>query len=456
MATHSIETNTLHALEDFRDAYDDEKAIVVTEAISNALDARATEVDITLRNQHVSFHDNGSGMNRKQFESYHNLAHSAKRKGSGIGFAGVGAKLYLAIWKNTTIHTETHGSDGPLASDMHVIHGQPKWSECSTDTSVGSGTLYRVRLRERDYSALDKGMRDMVLDAFNPALLDGLEVRINGSRLDPWTPRHEFQSSDTVRSKGLNFPVTLTITKDEDVPKKYRYIQYHVWGKTVNTKGVDWADDILEPYRNRVHVLVDAGECSKHLNLNKSSFKQGRGPASGMYRSVEAWVFKTLKENKYVSAPEGRVSQDTKMSRFFRDLFKNPKYAWLNPNSVRGMGPKNGGGGTGGGGTGGGGTGGGGTGGGSRGGGLRITLADRDGDPRDGWLDPETREFVCNTRHPLYLKHEKNAEARNLCVKSVLFTVLIKNGSKGRTMDVDDAFNTLRDVMAEAKDLKVV
>ena len=32
-------------------------------------------------------------------------------------------------------------------------------------------------------------------------------------------------------------------------------MQYHVWGKTVTIKKLEWAADIAEPYGNRVHVL---------------------------------------------------------------------------------------------------------------------------------------------------------------------------------------------------------
>ena len=98
---HDIEINVMHTLENFRDAYDDEASVVVLEAMANALDAKADRVDIALKNQSATFRDNGPGMTQKQFRSYHKISGSTKTKGRGIGFAGVGAKVYLAIWKNT-------------------------------------------------------------------------------------------------------------------------------------------------------------------------------------------------------------------------------------------------------------------------------------------------------------------------------------------------------------------
>ena len=135
---HDIEINVMHTLENFRDAYDNESSVVVLEAMANALDAKADRVDIVLKDCSIMFRDNGPGMNRKQFKEYHKISGANKIKGRGIGFAGVGAKIYLAIWKNTVIHTETFGNEGAFASDMRVRHGKPKWDECDTNTVMHS------------------------------------------------------------------------------------------------------------------------------------------------------------------------------------------------------------------------------------------------------------------------------------------------------------------------------
>ena len=103
---NSVNFDVLHALENFLAAYDDETSVVVLEAIANALDANATRVDVKMANQHISFRDNGPGMNKKQFNAYHDISASDKQKGKGIGFAGVGAKVYIGVWNNTVIHTE--------------------------------------------------------------------------------------------------------------------------------------------------------------------------------------------------------------------------------------------------------------------------------------------------------------------------------------------------------------
>ena len=326
-----VKINVFHTLENFLDAYNDKWSMVVLEAMANALDAKATRVDIVLANRHISFRDNGPGMDRKQFKKYHDISASAKRKGVGIGFAGVGAKIYLAVWKQTVIHTETYGPDGPLASDLRVTHGKVRWEECPTDASIRTrGTLYRVRLRESDYKNLDGGIRDLLLAQFNTAMLDGLTVTVNGDTLKPWDPSHERRMEGTVKVKRSEFSVTLTVCRG-DVPAKYRHVQYQVWGKTINTRKLDWAADIVEPYRDRIHCMVGAEACSKYLKLDKGSFKSGPGAVADMYKAVDKWMHKTLRDAKYVDARGGDTQRSAKISKFFKKLFKDPKYKWLNP-----------------------------------------------------------------------------------------------------------------------------
>ena len=335
---HNIEIDVLHTLENFKDAYDDESSVVVLEAMANALDAKADRVDITIMDRHITFRDNGPGMNKKQFKAYHKISGSNKIKGHGIGFAGVGAKVYLAIWKNTVIHTETFGDEGAFASDMRVRYGKPKWDECDSNTVKHiCGTSYGVKLREKDYNVLEAKIHGMIRDQFNPAMLNGLTVVINSAKLEPWNPRSNFQTRSVVKAKHLEFPIMLSVM-NEDVPSKYRHVQYQVWGKTVTTKKLEWAADIAEPYGNRVHVLVNAEKCSKHLKLSKNSFKSGPGPVADMYKAVERWVHEMLRKNGYVERQAGEIQRNAKLAKFFQRLFKKPEYEWLNPNVTSGAG----------------------------------------------------------------------------------------------------------------------
>ena len=455
---HDIEINTLHTLENFRDVYDDEHSVVVLEAMANAIDAKADLVDITLKNNSITFRDNGPGMTRKQFFMYHKISGSDKTKGRGIGFAGVGAKIYLAIWKNTTIHTETYGDDGALESKMFVRHGKLKWDECNAATvSRVRGTSYGVTLRENDYNKLQVKLKDIIMDHFNFAMLNGLTIRVNNEKLEPWNPPYVFKIDGIIKVKSTIFPVTLKVMK-EDISYKYRYVQYQVWGKTIITKKLDWAQDIKEEYRNRIHVTVNAEKHSKYLKLNKNSFKSGQTSISDMYANIGKWMYYTLKKNKYIEKQVGEVHENSKTSKFFQELFKNEEFSWLNPHATGGMG--------------------------SSGGknaprkqvekspaipktnnksdhkrsrsGIKIAFTLKPGDSRDGWMDVESDAFIYNTGHPLYRVYDQNEQARNQRAKSVIFSSLIKHANSKKPIPLEKAFNLHTKLMTYAKNLKVV
>src|SRR3989442_14914387 len=89
-----------HFLDDIRDMYpfSIEEAVLV-ELIANSLDAKTSLIDIRTDPERnlLEVSDTGVGMDKRGFEMYHNFSSSFKRKGHGIGFAGLGGKLALKI-----------------------------------------------------------------------------------------------------------------------------------------------------------------------------------------------------------------------------------------------------------------------------------------------------------------------------------------------------------------------
>lgn len=163
------------------------------------------------------------------------------------------------------------------------------------------------------------------------------------------------------------------------------------------------------------------------------------------------------------------------MTKFFQNLFKKPEYKWLNPNATNGVGSGKG------------------SGSGKNGdsgkkirsedeksnsnnvneksdeknteeskkkkhggSGLDIELIDWYNKPLDGILNPETNNFQCNKQHPLYRKYKNNKEALNQRIKSILFSELVKHGAKRQKTTAEQVLVTHRDLMTEAKDLKLV
>lgn len=83
----------------------------IVELVANALDAKASEIQIKLNKVAgtLEMTDNGIGMDKGQFIEYHDFAATTKERGKGIGFAGQGAKLALNFCKE--VITETWSSN---------------------------------------------------------------------------------------------------------------------------------------------------------------------------------------------------------------------------------------------------------------------------------------------------------------------------------------------------------
>ncbi len=454
-----MKIDALHALEDFLDAYDKHGDMVVAEAISNVIDVEATAVDVVIgkdasNHGFISFHNNGPAMNKKQFVDYHVIARSSKTKGSGIGFAGIGAKVYLAAWDKTVIYTETMDGKIGFASKMYVkdnklkaIYLEPKLKKL--------GTYYQVQLAPKDFNYLEKNLENIIVNMFSTAMTRGLKITLNRQKISPWNPTRELKKTGVVNAKGKQFPYTLIITED-DIPNHRCNIQYHVDGKIISTRTPSFIFDIKSLYQKRFHVSVDAIVIADQLNLTKTNFKQGSGYTTApLFQEVDRKVFKILEKNGYVKDTKAPPTWETsKLTKFFEKLFKDPKYSFLNPQARGALGGQQGGG----------------SGSGSgkssqkresshertsrdfRVGGFGIIYADRSDVTKEGWLDATTNRLVINIGHALYIKYETDVQARNQRIGSVLTSVLIKNASAQKSMTANEAFDLQSELLTLAKD----
>ena len=342
---------------------------------------------------------------------------------------------------------------------MFVRHGKPQYEMLNTTILPVRGTSYGVKLRANDYKKLREKISNILLKEFNPAMLKGLKVLINNVELKPWKPTHEFQTNETIKIKNLQLSLTLSIM-NEDIPAKWRHVQYQVWGKNITTKKLEWISEIKDPYKNRIHVMVDAEKYSKHLNLNKGGFKTGRSVVGNMYDEVGKWAHKILRSHGYIEKPDGEVKNNSNMTKFFQTLFKNPEFAWLNPKAAGGVGSGGGAGRTE-----------------PKGGrtprdkptkstnnkkrgssGFKLIITQNPNSKQAGWYEPEEGIFTINTSHSLFQKYKNNKEAHNQHVKSVVFGVLITNQAlkTGKNMTIEKAFNVHTDLMTKSKNYNMV
>lgn len=128
---HSTVSDWKKLIRDFRDQfpYDPLTALIV-ETSANAIDAGAAQIEVHVNRDRYEITDNGKGMNLHDFKEYHNIASLTKRRGEGIGFAGVGAKIFLDRAEHIITETKSGG-----------FSGTTKWAFAVT---LWSGNLLRV------------------------------------------------------------------------------------------------------------------------------------------------------------------------------------------------------------------------------------------------------------------------------------------------------------------------
>src|SRR6266704_3242949 len=166
----------LHLLEDLRDAYPGSlEETILTEIVANSLDSRASRVSVATDAAQPSLTvvDNGAGMRRRELARYHDVAASAKSRGEGIGFAGVGIKLGLLVCEE--VLTETRRASSHIASRWHLAsrHKAPwKWVNPVPGLLGAGGTAVQLKLRNPLSPLLDPGFIEVALRRTFEPLLD--------------------------------------------------------------------------------------------------------------------------------------------------------------------------------------------------------------------------------------------------------------------------------------------
>ena len=157
---HETRVNLLHLLEDIRDSYAVAlEEVIIAELIANALDSGASRLEFTADPSagFIRLADNGRGMRRVELKDYHNIAATAKIRGRGIGFAGVGAKLSLLLAERVV--TETKGPYAARsATQWHLanpLRAPWKFVPFGGGVATPKGTAVSVFLRDRSSSLLN-------------------------------------------------------------------------------------------------------------------------------------------------------------------------------------------------------------------------------------------------------------------------------------------------------------
>jgi hypothetical protein len=297
----------LHLLEDLRDAYPGSlEETILTELVANALDSGATRIAVEADAEAAALtvRDDGKGMTRRDLSRFHDLATTSKRRGRGIGFAGVGIKLALLACDEAL--TESMRGKSHIATSWRLASRQrAPWNWVPPPGLVTEqGTAVRLRLTNPLSELLDPGYVEATLlrqfePLFNPffdrVLAEfyphAIRFEINGRAIDPREAagaQSGERSPIAVRVGRKRKPTAIGwLSRSLDpLPDDNQGVAISTLGKVIK-RGWDWLG-VTPAAPAHVHGLIEAPPLAETLTLNKADFIRSgqRGATYLAYRKA--------------------------------------------------------------------------------------------------------------------------------------------------------------------------
>jgi hypothetical protein len=237
--TYETKTNYKKLIQDLREQYPhDPLNTLIIETFANSIDAGATCINIYVNYDSYKIKDDGKGMAEYEFREYHNIASLTKVKGmGGIGFAGVGAKIYLD--RAECIITETNSKSFKGASNWRFNDGIPQWEVVHPKGEITeTGTSVEIKLNPQDKGKITEQMVVETLQEYYNCVLFGFytvkEVTVNGKKIDPWKPKEIEESYNLDLKIGGHKVSGFFIKAKDQLPEEFQGISIVVYGKTVH------------------------------------------------------------------------------------------------------------------------------------------------------------------------------------------------------------------------------
>jgi hypothetical protein len=323
-----------HLLEDLRDAYTGPlEETILTEVVANALDSGAARVRLQTDpvEATLTIIDDGRGMQRRELARYHDVASSPKRRGEGIGFAGVGIKLGLLLSRE--VITETRRGATHVATRWHLAsrHRAPwKWIP-PPGLTTARGTAVRLHLTNQLSPLLDAGYLEETIrrhfePLFDPAFDEllgrhypnGVAFEVDGRP----QPRAGQPSSDRVpiaiRLGRRRTPSAVGFIERPAIPPGDRAgIAVCTFGKVI-TRGWDWLG--LAPAAH-AHItgVVEAPELAACLTLSKNDFIRS-GPRGASYLAYRKAIQEVVSRQLLAWGDRRDSDARPRVTRLERDL----------------------------------------------------------------------------------------------------------------------------------------
>jgi len=301
--------NLKHLLEDIRDSYPIPiEEVIVTELVANALDSGATRISFFADKEQGVLRcvDNGRGMQRRSLKDYHNIAATTKMRGSGIGFAGIGAKLSLLV--SSRVVTETCGPRRSRAATEWFLESPTRapWRFIPRSGYVGTprGTAIILFLSKKEsllsdvsfiqntiqhhfFPLLDQLLKDRILRYVYPK---GVEFFVDDKKIDEFhlpVPNFIFQVRiGKANRRPVGFGYLMHSDSLENFTPHFRGVMASTFGKTIK-QGWEWLG-LFPKSHEKLYGMVEVPGFAEILTTNKSDFLQDARNLKKYYRYRKA------------------------------------------------------------------------------------------------------------------------------------------------------------------------
>ena len=302
------QVNFKKLVSDLADMYPDHPLdVVITELVANSLDAKAKSIAVDWDDDSkvLVVQDGGDGMNTVQFKEYHDFAAELKARGSGIGFAGVGAKISFNIADR--VITETRHNGVTSASDWRWHDdGSLRWKSVPSNRLPDDGTRVEVHFRHdqvppdvnREYlvSVLKRHYLPLLITEFGWSYSAiGLyptcpQFSVNGSPVlqqelsvvAALQQSEEFKVRSAGRSVGWG---AMGVRKERFPDEGHAYgVLLCTHGKVIKSELFGQSTGALE---TKLFGIVEIPDLVEYLTTNKCDLKGGSGRIKGLNQLLD-------------------------------------------------------------------------------------------------------------------------------------------------------------------------
>ena len=317
--------------------------VIISELIANSLDAKAENVWLRWDSQNhvLTIEDDGNGMTSDQFREYHDFAVGLKERGSGIGFAGLGAKLSFDIADR--VETLSRSGETIRGSDWRWnADGSLSWREVPSPVLDHQGTKVSVHVGDKydvfsiNSGRLERALKRDYLPLFISEFLqvysdvgiysENLRFHINGVLVEPDDLESTFglvaKSENVVRNgkRASGLGVIGTLRSDfssTDLPYGVILCTY---GKVIKSELFGLPTGQLG---NRLFGIYEVPGLIEFLTSNKSDLKEKRGrgrPLSKLTDQVRDHLKVYLEAQGVTFADRKRGALSARLERELKDI----------------------------------------------------------------------------------------------------------------------------------------